>query len=100
LTVVFSYTLGDKVRRQYMPLTKKGERYCRLHTRRLSLNLWYADKGRAPKIVLSTYIAEELLQGTPRQTTEQYTSPKEMQLYYFKEKHPLEDSIFSPQGYI
>lgn len=55
--------------------------------------------------VLSTYIAGEqseniLLKGTPEQTTEQYTSPKEMQFYYFKEKHPLEDSIFSPQGYI
>lgn len=41
-----------------------------------------------------------LLKGTPEQTTEQYTSPEEMQFYYFKEKHPLEDGIFSPQGYI
>lgn len=102
---MFSYTLVDKIRKQYMPLTKKLKRCCLLHTRKLSLNLWYANKGKVHKIVLSTYIAGEqseniLLKGTPGQTTEQYTSPKERQLYYFKEKHPLEHSIFSPQGYI
>lgn len=88
-----------------MCLNKNGKRYCLLNIRRVGLNLWYANKGTVPKRVLSTYIAGEqseniLLKGTPEQTTEQYTSPEEMQFYYFKEKHPLEDSIFSPQGYI